>query len=405
MRYVKNAALSVCMVLKGMLFIGFSIQIVLGVCWIWGNFGQVQDFGVPESALYRGILWLLGGNPMILYSLQLLTAFFAGFLFLQKLWPAGMVFALWRGLVLLTFPFALQCHLALQPYSLMGSAFLLLLLALLQIGRRRIVGQVLAALGCAAIFVGLSGAVDSDRRQCAGYSIEGALASRFAWPTLWNDFDRYEAALQIVPKSVVWEASLSPDNMKLFQENLESQVGVEAARNYYQQMAKIGWQYHRSMIIRQIGWDVLGYVVTPVIFPLQMAGEAYDSYSGRNYEIMRENTPILTRDYVDYGCWWFLWMLLISFCLALCKGISQSGPKDPAKGKKLWRELVLPIGICCVLSGLLVLLLTMRGAGKMDYRETIAVNQLWLVGSLLLLGKGGLRAPAAGKEAEGQKGL
>lgn len=405
MRYVKNVVLYVRMVLKGMLFIGFSIQIVLGVCWICGNFGQVQDFGAPESALYRGILWLVGENPMVLYSLQLLIAFFAGFLFLQKLWPAGIVFALWRGLALLTFPFALQCHLALQPHSLMGSAFLLLLLAVLQIRRKQMAGPMLAAFGCAAIFAGLSGAVDSDRRESAGYSIEGALASRFAWPTLWNDFDGYGAALQIVPKSVVWEASFSPDNMKLFQENLESQVGTETARNYYLQMAKAGWQYHGPMVIRQIGWDVLGYTVTPIIFPLQMAGEAYDSYSGRNYEIMRENTPILTRDYVDYGCWWFQWMLLISACLALCMGISQSGAENPVQQKNLWRKWVLPIGICCVLSGLLVLLLTMRGAGKMDYRQTIAINELWLIGSLLLLGKGGLREPAVGKEAEGQKGL
>ena len=49
----------------------------------------------------------------------------------------------------------------------------------------------LAALLCVAAYVGLSGAVDADRRGGPGYSIEGALASRFAWPTLWQDFGLY----------------------------------------------------------------------------------------------------------------------------------------------------------------------------------------------------------------------
>lgn len=386
MGYVKKAAPCLRGVLRGMLFIGFSIQILLGICWICCSFGQVQGFGEPDSALYGRLLGLLGGSSAALYILQLAAAFLAGFLFLQKIRPVGMGLALWRGLAVLTVPFALQCHLALQPYSLMGSLFLLFLLALLRPpGGRRGAG-LLAALLCMAVYAGLSGAVDADRRGEPGYSLEGALASRFAWPTLWQDLGLYGEEVAEAVGSLAWEASLYPDNMRLLQEGLESRVGPEAARGYYLRMAETGWEYHKTIVIRQIGWDVLGYAVTPVVFRLQMEGEAYDSYSGRNYEVMRENAPVLTRDYVDYGCWWFLYMLGISGILALLLAVPDKGTEPSGKRRRPGGRPVLSLGICILASGLLVAALTMRGAGRMDYRQTIGVNALWYMGPLLLAG-------------------
>nr|WP_289766224.1 hypothetical protein [uncultured Acetatifactor sp.] len=395
MEYVKKAAPYLDMVLRGMIFMGFSVQIVLGICWICGNFGQVQGFGEPDSRLYGALLRLLGEKPWAAYSLQLAAAFFAGYLFMQKLQPAAGGFAAWRGLALLTFPFALQCHLSLQPYSLMSSVFLLLLLALLKLCRKQAAALLAAAVACAAVFTGLSGAFDADRQEKAGYSLEGALARRFAWPTLWNDFGRYGEELAEILQPVAWDASLSPDDMGLLQERLESRVGVEAAKEYYLQMARTGWEYHASGVMRQIGWDVLGYAATPLIFPMQMEGKGYDSCSGRNYEVMRERTPVLTRDYVDYGCWWFGWMLVLSFFLCLIQA-------RPGKSRK---KIAMAIGICFMISGILILGLTMRGAGKMDYRQTIAVNALWYMAPLLLMGRGRPEKIAGSKNTSGQKGI
>ncbi len=389
MGYVKKAAPWLRGVLRGMLIIGFSIQILLGACWICCNFGQVQGFGEPDSALYGGLLRLLGGSPALLYVLQLGAAFLAGALFLQEIRPVGTGPAIWRGLALLTVPFALQCHLALQPYSLMGSLFLLFLLALRRIpgihGGRRAAG-LLVVLACVAAYGGLSGMADADRRGAPGYSIEGALASRFAWPTLWNDFGLYGEEVAEAVGSLAWEASLYPDNMRLLQEGLESRVGGEAARGHYLRMAKIGWERHASVVVRQIGWDVLGYAVTPVVFRLQMEGEAYDSYTGRNYEVMRENAPVLTRDYVEYGCWWFVGMLGVSAVLALLRVIPDEAAGPSGERRRAYGRLAVSLGICLLASGLLVMALAMRGAGRMDYRQTIGVNALWYMGPLLLTG-------------------
>ncbi len=397
MGYIKRAAPHLCMVLRGMLFIGFSIQIILGICWMCCNFGRAQGFGRPDSALYGGLIGFFGDRTAIIYSMQLAVAFFAGFLFLQGLHPVSAGLAVWRGLALLTVPFAMQCHLSLQPYSLMGSCFMLLLLALLKIRRKRAAVFLLAAALWGTLYVGLCGAADPDRLKAPGHSLEGALASRFAWPTLWNDFGGYDEELRTILQPVAWEASLCPDNFGLLQERLEGQVGEQAAKECYLQMAKVGWDRHASGVIHQIGWDVLGYAAIPAIFPLQMEGKGYDSYSGRNYEIMRENAPILTGAYVDYGCWWFVWMLALSALLYLFRMLGEGGE---ARGKRI----ACSLAICLLASGIQIAALTMRGAGRMDYRETIAVNALWLMGPLLLVGGNRPKGRARPEDTGGQKG-
>lgn len=391
MHVVKKAAGHMRAVMKGMIFIGFSVQIAWGAVWMCCNFGQVQDFGEPDGALYGGLFRLLGGNPQAIYLLQILAAFFTGYFFLQKLWPRGRLLAIWRGLALLTVPFAMQCHLAVQPYSLIGSLFLLLLL--LGVPRGKIWRNLVLAVVCIAGMVVLSGVADTDWRLEPGHSFEGAMASRFAWPTVWNDLDRYPRELQEMTAEVAWEASIAPGNMKLFYEAVESQAGAEQARSYYLQMAKVAWDCHASMVIRQVGWDVLGYAVGPVIFQRQMAGEAYASYSGRNYEIMRSWAPVVTRNYVDYGCWWFGCAVILAGLSAVTgmiedggKGRDSSGSQDNGERRYSSREWGVFLGICLSASGILIALLVLRGAGQMDYRAAIAVNELWLCWPLSVLG-------------------
>ena len=47
-------------VLKRILFIGFSVQIILGLIWMGGNFAHVQDFPEPEANLYNALLGVFG---------------------------------------------------------------------------------------------------------------------------------------------------------------------------------------------------------------------------------------------------------------------------------------------------------------------------------------------------------
>lgn len=431
MQSVKRAAAHMSAIVRGMLFTGFTVQILFGLIWTCCNFGHVQNFGEAESVLYEGILRLAGGIPQIMYLLQIVSAFWAGYYFLEKLQPSGRgrlgkLRAVWRVLVLLSCPFAMQCHLALLPFSFMNSLFLLLLSFVLQAavrkgpvtdepvergreeaasdrpngpgecgrketasdtpgkskrkfssGRRWCVPVFLAlAVLCGGLAAALSGVADAANREKPGSSIEAAMASRFAWPTIWVDYSRWTEDLQEITRDVAWEASFLPGNMERLDAVIEENASKEMAKSYYLQIAKTGWDAHASMIIRQIGWDVLGYAVAPVIVQLQLRGEAYDSYTGRNYEILSEKTPVLARNYVDYYSWWFV----ISLCLTLVLVILEL-----LKGEKIrWRSAAPSVLICLFFSGILAGILAMRGAGIMDYKYTAAVSQLWFVPALML---------------------
>lgn len=141
------------------LWIGCSIQISLGICWIVMNFPHFQNF--EESAFYleisknlicdeyEGILYPLLILPArgiekifpipyycILYLLQLGVALVAGYLFLQSVGIKDRKRLVWGSLVLLTFPMVMQCHLAVLPQSLVSSFLLLELAACLQAMKR-----------------------------------------------------------------------------------------------------------------------------------------------------------------------------------------------------------------------------------------------------------------------------
>lgn len=391
-------------VIKGVLIIGFLVQILLGLLWMCCNFGQVQDFGgrssleagnlsdktaapdrtalngidsaLEDFALYRGLFRLLGSQPSLMYLLQLAAAFLAGYFFLKGF--LGRWYLVWCSLALLTFPFAMQCHLAVLPHSLMGSLFLLIPACLGRAlrGDRSLRFLGIAAL-CGVLALLLSGIFDKGHGGEPGRSFAAAAAGRAAWPTLWADYERWPEELQEIVEDVAWEAAFYPEGMRTLEAVIEERAGRERAEEYYGLLAKTAWEYHAPMIIRQIGWDALGYGVTPLIFRLQMEGEGYDSYSGRNYEAMRGNTPALTGIYVEYGCWWFGCSLALTVILAAVRCVMG--------GRIKWKSAAFA-GICILMSGVLIGILTMRGAGLMDYKYTIGVNELWLIWAFLTTG-------------------
>lgn len=367
---------------------------------------------------------MLGGKPQALYLVQLLAAFGTNYCFLRRAamvayGRAGRAFAVWGSLVLLTFPFALQCHLAVLPCSFQSSLFLLGLFCLLGLfavpggnalmqpgtderedvtdkektragggwaGNKNVsgAGRISLALICfcamACLYQGIEGSL------VFRYGSEAALASRMGWPTLWQDQGGWPEELQEMVRDVTWQAGGSPENMELLCERIKETADPDAAKGYYLQIARHAWQMHSSMIIRQIGWDGLGYALTPIIVPVQLQGEAYDSFTGRNYEVMRGHAPLLTRYYVDYSCWWFLCCLVIGSCLMMLRTARvRMGAERPKAAGRRWKRCLTAMVLCVFLAAVLTVLLTMRGAGLMDYKSTIAVNELWLAGVLLFM--------------------
>lgn len=430
---MKKALGHLCALLKGILFIGFSIQIVLGLIWMCFHFAGVQKFGAPEGFLYPMLLKCFGSVPQVLYLLQLGLAGYAGNLILKPFGKQGVFWQSWQVLALLTLPVAMQCHLALLPYSFVSSllflevyfcrgamrerddvdvtelakgacchlALSLLLPEYVWLGGIPLMLVVLLRLPALvkrmrkltycilllAAIVGIAAGTDSLIRSEEDYrgSFWFSMASRIAWPTISNDSQDWSDELEAVVKPVYWEITYSPGNMeRLLRPVVEDAVGEEQAQVFYREMVERAWPLQWPKIIRQMGWDVLTLVLPQAVLQMQLIGRGYDSYSGRNYEIMLEGWPMLTKYYVDYSCWWFIVMLGTAAMLAVFRLLA---------GERLYsqRALALP-AVCALSAGVITLYYTMRGAGIADYKSTLALSSVWTVGALQIYSGQGVDA-------------
>lgn len=414
-------------VFKGILFIGFSIQIVLGVIWMCFNFASFQEFGQYKSVAYSALYALTGRHPWVMYLLQIALAYLACDRFLNVLRPAERKMRIWRTLALLTFPMAMQCHLAILPWSFAGSLLFLewaFAVEILQKGGRpwkrayegmavcwiilacllpeyRLLGgvpvlftlvfylkrfrrepkkactRVLVAVLAGCLAAG-GGTVLKRASGIEDRSISFALASRMVWPSLWADHYGWPEEMQEALGEKIWETSFCPDNMdRILKPLMEEAFGTEQADAYYRLIAKNAWVHRTSVILTQIRWDVLGYGVTPIVLRTQLEGGNYDSYSGRNYEIMRNHTPVLTKLYVAYSCWWFPISMIFAFLLTVLY----------CMWKKcfIWKDIIGGLLVCVLTACILVILYTMRGSGMMDYKMSFAVSSIWPAWALTVL--------------------
>lgn len=465
-------------IIQGIIFIGFSVQIALGLCWMCCNMGEVQDFAQVSAGIYGWAVRLLGRAYPVMYVLQLLAAGYAGQRLVSRLcshnpdkWE-NRLFALWGSLALMTLPMAMQCHMALLPCSLVCSAGLLelsfccelleqsgnarhrkvfghagfperpealdhreifgsvpfvglwvcyfaqallmpeyiflgalpvaVMLVMLAGIRRADGGQehsparlkhrvpagaktslkafVLLAVAAAAIFaVGVLAARTGQKNAASAENdisgMEWTLVKRLCWPTLWVDYERMPEPLKEATAGAVWESTYYPGNMdRVLKPAIEAAMSAGEAKPLLAEAAACSWEIHSSMIVRQVGWDVLGYCVSPVILQIQLSGGAYESYSGRNYEIMRRSAPVLTKHYVNYGGWWFVAAAVLTVLLLIVRLVSGDRPYGRREGRL--SVIVLCFAVGCIFW------YTVQGAGIMDYKHTVFINQLWFLWNL-----------------------
>lgn len=427
---MRKAAERITAVLSRVMVIGFSIQIIFGVLWAVLNFAKLQEFG--ESFFY------VQNSAMrpyycILYAVQLALAGWSSYWFLRKIGKLNKPMCVWGSLALLTLPMNLQCHLAVLPYSSASSFFLLGIgFAMEQISAKeafslrgflKLLGCFLACavllpeylyLGAVPVFlvlcchlvrvfgrrtpaikhfcwelvltavfagmiIGVNGLTEEKRYGgSAGRGVEECLASRFAWTSLLEYTEEWPEGIgEVIDQETLRSSAYYADNMKLlFEPFVEKTLGREKAKAFYKEIAELAWERNRAHIKHEIAWDIVGYTFSPPVLQLQLTGRAYAAYSGRNYEIMRHYSPVLTKRYVDYGCWWFEVSVGIAAVLL--------GLAFLVKGKKAFsKETVLQALLALFSLGGMILWYTMQGAGVMDYKKTIAVTWFWGIFAIL----------------------
>lgn len=189
------------------------------------------------------------------------------------------------------------------------------------------------------------------------------MVSRFAWPRIGIDYEFWPEEIRTHLSYVqALQTDVYAENVeRVLGETLVNAVGAERADELFSEMVRGAWTRHKGEILHDTAWDALGYTFSPMVLQRQLRGKVYDSFSGRNYDAMRMQTPLLTKYYVDYGCWWFAVGLLFAAIL----GVTLKSDR--------WKI----IGLYVLTGGCMVVWYTMRGAGQMDYKKTIVIGLLW----------------------------
>ena len=454
-RYIQCAGKHIQGILRAVLICGMSVQIVLGLVWLLGNMGGLQSFqesmallegkefdaGYYSGILYRGLATALSSHLWILYGIQLAAAYGAAYeLMACFVAREKQVLRLFCALALTTVPQALQCHLAVLPWSLgtsllvgetmlwrkvwqgtldrqeeklseqakrllitgMLSGWLLLLLilpayawfvlpllfaALWRAVKKERMGRL--ACGLAVLILCLCNVTVSCGWNPADWNrrLAASALSRTGWPYFQDSYEIFPYQLhEDIGLVTSREVSAYADGVeRVLIPKLEEQYGAEETTAALWELAGVCLRDNLRVDVKNIIWDMAAYHATPPILAMQLKGRAYDACSGINYEQMKTMTPLLTRYYVTYGGRWWWIMLALAAAIRLCDLLLCGGSR---RGNCTWRMFLqywLP-----VLVGMewLILSQVVSGSGIMDYKKVLLVTMLWYVMALCGFGDG-----------------
>lgn len=481
-------------VLQAVLVCGMAVQILLGLAWLIKNMGGLQSFqesrvlltgegqatGLYSGVLYRGLAVLLSSHLWILYGMQLAAALAAGYGLIASLLPGkNRLLSLLGTLAFVTIPQALQCHLAVLPWSL-GTSLLagetalwlrqyrryhgrpetegssagkeqapeagnvreirrlagmlgiwLLMLLILPVYAWFILPLVMAALwqmrkgkgkrgvpafsltvlllGVCTLGVNCGFRPADWNRQLAADAL-----SRWSWPYFQDNYEVFPTTLhEDIGLVTAREVSAYADGVeRVLIPKLEEQYGAEETTALLWELTGICLRENLKKDVKNVIWDLAAYHAAPPILAMQLRGRAYESFSGINYEQMKNRTPVLTRYYVTYGGSWWWMMLALVAVIGLCRRLTggkgfgraaaaessgraetpeASGAVLPPAQKALrgrLRDFVcrwLPVGIG---TEMMILYLVFSGSGIMDYKKAVWVTMLWYLSALSQLGSG-----------------
>lgn len=340
-------------ILSRVIFIGFSIQIMLGILWMGNAFTRLDNSG---EGVFCVILTVLTGAVMYFVKRSIWGAW--------NLWKECFVI-----LSILTFPFVMQ--MLLNPDYRLGIMLIVLLalgVVLRFVSKMKEVKKILIVFGFGFLVVGVVIGIESINQGWTPMNIR--MTERVAWTTLYKSYERIPREKRV---NVNYEefAGSTHDVLgvrEVLAPGLVKDLGEEEAERFLAELRDLSWEYEKKQVVKEIIWDAAGYTLSPVILPLQLEGRAYESYAGKNYRELLMPHPRLGKIYTMYSCWCFSISLVLS-------GLIWGENRIRRKWKVNWLTLLI---IVAAQAGM-ILWYTMDGAGKMDYKNTIFVLCMWLL--------------------------
>jgi hypothetical protein len=399
------------------MWMGLTLQMVLGIIWILGNILTMQPYAesyeyleaavsmrsdIGKSFLYplllRGImgsatLLHLGYLPFV-YAIQLFLLWFSSFMML-KLFPVK--YPKVCACFLCTMPMVMQLSMAILPDSMALSLMLLLVSVALSENftpsKRRATGvmiwliiflvmpvyallslpillwilwkHLLFVLGIFSFIFALGILLPPVR-----YTLSKVALERVSWPILDKTYPYWaEEFWTIIPPEEAHDITLLRGGVsEELAPRLKEAVGETRASKYMYQITKLNFSYHSMEVTKQLIQDGISCVLPPVGLYWELSGREYSSAGGRNYEIMKAETPGLTKAVVLYGYIWFIAEGILLFL----QGILSLGVQGDAK---LWKSRRILLLLLTSLPVLVYGLLT--GGGMMDYKRVVFITWLW----------------------------
>jgi hypothetical protein len=317
----------------------------------------------------------------------------------------------WGSLTLLTYPYAMQCHVAILPDSLAFSFFLLLLAAGLKgkktiylfwfssalflpeylyfgavpvavfwwvsskkYGSFRKIGLELLTICVVTVMaLGFHKIMDTEHD-----SLEEAWFRRTVWSSLYQFYPQWPEEVTDNITDEEYDAIRKlPENMSyILIPKVEKILGEEPAQKWFGEFGNFVFKANRQQIIMETVKDAGGYVLPNVFVELRLGGKGGSSYCNRNYEIMRQGHPVLTAYYIQYTGWWFaigMFCATLAFLVRGITGCSEEG--DEYYVKRNWRWFW---GVGLVSGLLMVTWYTFQVSGLWNPKKALFVGCLWI---------------------------
>ncbi|MCR5801621.1 MAG: hypothetical protein K6G57_04745 [Lachnospiraceae bacterium] len=391
--------------LKYFLYIGFSIQIILGIIWGVLNISAVQPLGEFQVKMLSEKGY--AGAASLIYLIQFALALYSvGYFFVSSgIVKVGRKTAIWCAFAINTFPMIMQVHMALLPYSLLFSltflffsfyaekrplpmcmVWILSAVVMPEYGALLLIPALVAVIKSAdkksvkiAMLTAVI-AVSAGSLVCGGIcghrprTVAETMYEKVAWSFYTKDSWRWMPVFYDTLGQESMETAMT-DPGKVDSEIVRRSIdkmGKDEAEHWFDFYAKVALKESSNGLLPEIAKDALGNAVSPVMMIAKFKGIGNHSYMLGNYAAMKRHTPMLTKIYVYFGLCWFP--------VAVAAGMICSTIMLIGKNRTLWKAGGSVFLFMILTGGMMAAWHTLTDpSGTQDYKVTTFVTSLWLI--------------------------
>ena len=227
------------------------------------------------------------------------------------------------------------------------------------------------------IYYGMTACGRSEKQE---NGVMLSAVSRFVGPDFQHNHNNWPEEFKAI---IDWETAgniaLNTDGTwTVMQPIMRQNLSEKECDRIYLALVKKAMLLRKKSIVGSVSLDTLSYLFTPYFTSKQLDGVGGDSFSGRNYEIMKAKMPFLTKWYVRYGGFCFLLCMLVIFFDKVMEktGTRKADTEELITDKK---DVARSWWITVILMSIYY---TMLGYGRMDYKLSVFIMILWVLRAL-----------------------